>query len=382
MIEAQIQEIFSAYFAHHDFSGAGLVKTETDVLHAGAYGYASRPWRIANTLRTRFDTASITKLFTTVAMLQLIDRDALSLQTGVIEFLGLTDTTISRQVTVYQLLTHTSGIGDDADEEAGESYEAVWKTKPNYSVRQTRDFLPQFLHKPPRFPPGSGCRYNNVGFILLGLMIEQISGRPYRDYIRENLFEPLGMHGTDFVSMNGVHHDVAEGYSHVTDAAGAARTWRKNIYSYPPVGSPDSGAYATAGDLDIFVRFLYRGEVLSADLTQALFTPQVDYQDRERYQEKMGFCFHFFVDERNRIVFFKKDGGNAGVNCILSYYPAQDVTLVVLANQDCDVWKLSYVVYYLDSRVREGGRWVYHDTPSPLPACARRPVPHSIHLHR
>lgn len=63
-IKAQLQAIFSAYQTHHDFSGVALVKTETDVLHAGAYGYASRPWRIANTLHTRFDTASITKLFT------------------------------------------------------------------------------------------------------------------------------------------------------------------------------------------------------------------------------------------------------------------------------------------------------------------------------
>jgi CubicO group peptidase (beta-lactamase class C family) len=211
-IKTQLQAIFSAYHTHHDFSGVGLVKTATDVLHAGAYGYASRPWCIANTLRTRFDTALITKLFTTVAILQLIDRDALSLQTEVIEFLGLTDTTISRQVTVYHLLSHTSGIGDDADEEAGESYVALWQTTPNYTVRQTRDFLPQFLHKPPNFAPGSGCRYNNVGFILLGLMIEQISGLSYRDYIRRHLFAPLGMYHTGFMRMDGGFHDVAEGY--------------------------------------------------------------------------------------------------------------------------------------------------------------------------
>ena len=346
-IKIQLQAIFSAYHTHHDFSGVALVKTETDVLHAGAYGYASRPWRIANTLHTRFNTASITKLFTTVAILQLIDRGALSLQTGVVEFLGLMDTTISRQVTVYHLLTHTSGIGDDADEEAGESYESLWQTTPNYTVRQTRDFLPQFLHKPPNSAPGSGCRYNNAGFILLGLMIEQISGLSYRDYIHRHLFEPLGMQHSGFMNMDGVFHDIAEGYIRVTDAAGAAQPWRKNIYSYPPIGSPDGGAYATAGDLDLFIRSLYRGDVLSADLTQALLTPQVKYRDRGRYREQMGFGFHFFVDDQDQVVFLKKDGDNPGVSCILSYYPAQDVTLVVLANQDCDVWQLSWEVHDL-----------------------------------
>jgi CubicO group peptidase (beta-lactamase class C family) len=144
-----------------------------------------------------------------------------------------------------------------------------------------------------------------------------------------------------------VFHDVAEGYTRMTDAAGASQPWRKNIYSYPPIGSPDGGAYATASDLDLFIRSLYRGDVLSAALTQALLAPKVAYQDRERYQEQMGFGFHFFVDERNRIVFLKKDGDNPGASCILSYYPAQDVTLVVLANQDCDVWQLSWEIHDL-----------------------------------
>lgn len=142
-VEAQLQAMFSTYHTHHDFSGVELVKTETDVLHAGAYGYASRPWRIANTLCTRFDTASITKLFTTVAILQLIDRGTLSLQTGVIELLGLTDTTISRQVTVYHLLTHTSGIGDDADKEAGDAPETPHLFTTHARERLRRIVLPR-----------------------------------------------------------------------------------------------------------------------------------------------------------------------------------------------------------------------------------------------
>jgi CubicO group peptidase (beta-lactamase class C family) len=178
-------------------------------------------------------------------------------------------------------------------------------------------------------------------------MIEQISGLSYRDYICRHLFEPLGMHHTGFMSMDGVFHDVAEGYIRVTDAGGTSQPWRKNIYSYPPIGSPDGGAYATAGDLDLFIRSIYRGEVLSADLTQALLTPQVTYRDRERYREQMGFCFHFFVDNQNQVVFLKKDGDNPGVSCILSYYPTQDVTLVVLANQDCNVWQLSWEIHDL-----------------------------------
>ncbi len=98
-----IDRIFSTYATHRLFSGVGLVKTHESVIVGKAYGYANRSWRIPNTLETRFDTASITKLFTTVATLQLIDRKLLSLDTGFMDFLQLRDTTISKQVTVYHL---------------------------------------------------------------------------------------------------------------------------------------------------------------------------------------------------------------------------------------------------------------------------------------
>ncbi len=345
----QLATIFSDYAAHRLFAGAGLVKAGQSVLFEGAFGYASRPWQIRNTLDTRFDTASITKLFTTVAILQLIDQGLLALDTGVIDFLQLGDTTISREVTVYHLLTHTSGIGDDADEEAGESYEAIWQHKPNYSVRETRDFLPQFLHKPPNFPPGEGCRYNNVSFILLGLIIEQLSGQSYRDYVKSAIFEPFGMHRTEFVSMDGVFRDVAEGYAPIYDAQGVVQGWRKNIYAYPPIGSPDGGTYTTVADLDRFIRTLRAGGPLSTELTQTLFTPQVFYRDRGpdqyHYREMMGLGFHFLMDTAGEVVFLKKDGENTGVSGILSYYPKPDTTLIILANQDCDVWQMSWELH-------------------------------------
>lgn len=284
-----------------------------------------------------------------MAILQLIDQGRLTLDTGVIDFLQLGDTAISRDVTVYHLLTHTSGIGDDADEEAGESYEALWQDRPTHTVRETHDFLPQFLHKPPNFAPGEGCRYNNVSFILLGLIIEQLSGQSYRDYVQTAIFEPLGMRRTEFVSMDGVYDQVAEGYAPVYNAQGGLYGWRKNIYAYPPIGSPDGGAYTTVHDLDRFIRALRAGELLSETLTQALFTPQVFYRHRgpdyDNYREMMGFCFHFLLGADGEVVFLKKDGENTGVSCILSYYPKQDATLIILANQDCDVWQMSWEIH-------------------------------------
>ncbi len=181
-------EALDLYFheltAADKFSGVVLITRGKAILYSGAYGYASRTWNIRNTLDIRFDTASITKLFTTVAILQLIDRKLLAFETRVIEYLGLEGTKISNEVNVFHLLTHTSGIGDDCEEEAGENYEDLWKAKPSYSIRHTEDFLPQFIYKEPNFAPGQSCRYCNCSFVLLGLMIERATGVSYRDYVR------------------------------------------------------------------------------------------------------------------------------------------------------------------------------------------------------
>ena len=98
-------------------------------------------------------------------------------------YLGIAGTRIPDEVRVEHCLTHTSGIGDDADEESGESYEALFRDRPNYAIRETADFLPQFVQRP-HFVPGEGVRYNNVSWVLLGLMIERATGVTYRDYIQ------------------------------------------------------------------------------------------------------------------------------------------------------------------------------------------------------
>jgi CubicO group peptidase (beta-lactamase class C family) len=154
-----LRRLFQELEEQNKFSGVVLITQGEVELFSGAFGYASRSWKIRNTLDMRFDTASITKLFTTVAILQLIDQNLLTFETRVIEYLGLEGTKISNAVNVFHLLTHTSGIGDDCEEEDGCVYEDLWKTRPNYSVRNTEDFLPQFAHKEPNFAPGHGCRY-------------------------------------------------------------------------------------------------------------------------------------------------------------------------------------------------------------------------------
>src|SRR6187402_1398933 len=143
-----------AFLDENDFTGVVLVKEGNRTVFESATGLATRRWGIPNTMETRFDTASITKLFTSVAVLQQVGKGNLDLETSIHHYVDLEGTTISPEVTLLHLLTHTSGIADDADEEAGESYEELFIETPNYSIIETKDFLPQFVHKEPLAPPG------------------------------------------------------------------------------------------------------------------------------------------------------------------------------------------------------------------------------------
>jgi CubicO group peptidase (beta-lactamase class C family) len=330
------------------FSGVALITQGDTQVFAGAYGYASRTWKIPTTLATRFDTASVTKLFTAVATLQLIERGALALDRSVVDVLGLRETTIAPTVTVYHLLTHTSGIADDADEERGEEYADLWTTRPNYAVLETRDFLPQFAFKPPNFSPGQGCRYCNCGYVLLGLLIEHASGLSYREYVRQHIYAPAGMVHSNFFRMDVVAEDVAEGCDPIHDAQGWLVGWKKNIYSYPPIGSPDGGAHVTAGDLERFLRQVQAGILLSRASVNALLTPQVLHHVGGEGRVMYGYGMQFMVDSGSgHVLFAEKEGINVGVSAVLRYYPDTDLTVVLLSNMQRGVWEPRRAIHRL-----------------------------------
>ena len=329
------------------FSGVVLITQGDSQLFAGAYGYASRSWSIPNRLDMRFDSASVTKLFTSVATLQLIDQGLLTFDTQVIDFLGLKGTAISHEVNIYHLLTHTSGIADDADEESGEDYADVWKTRANYSVVETVDFLPQFAYKPSNFPPGQGCRYCNCSYVLLGLLIEKVSGLSYRDYVRRHIFEPAGMLHSDFFRMDVVNQNVAEGCDPLRDEHGTIVAWKKNIYSYPPIGSPDGGAHVTANDLVRFLRVVKAGSLLSPQLTAAFFTPQVLHHVENEWKHMFGYGIEFGVDEAGKVIFAEKEGHNAGVSAVIRHYPDLDINVIILANIINGAWEPRKMIHQL-----------------------------------
>lgn len=341
----KIYDIFDNYVSNENFSGVALVKKGDDILFNKAYGYAHRGWKIPNYLDTKFDTASITKMFTAVSILQLVDRGLIHLDNKIFDIIDIGESKLNPNIKIYHLLTHTSGIGDDADEEAGESYEAIWLEKPNYTVKETSHYLPNFIHKKQNFEPGAGCRYNNCAYILLGLVIEKVTGVNYRDYVVKNIFDEVGMKNTGFYSMDQVVEKGAEHYASIEDEEGNISNYRKNIYSYPSIGSADAGALTTPSDLDLFIRSLKDGKLLSKELTEEIFKPKELYKEYGKVTQFMGYGFQFFKRNDNGEIFYiQKDGINAGVSCIMNYYPDSDLSIIIMSNHDSNVWDLAWEV--------------------------------------
>ncbi len=326
------------FLADQDFSGVVLIRDGNRTVYEAATGLATQRWGIANAMNTRFDTASITKLFTSVAVLQQVGKGNLDLETSIHHYVDLEGTSIGIDVTLLHLLTHTSGIADDADEEAGEDYAELWRETPNYSVLETRDFLPQFVNKPPLAAPGVDCRYNNAGYILAGLALEKVTGVPFRQYVFEHVFTKARMEDSGFYDRRDAAPRVAEGWDLIDG------TWVQNIYSYPPIGSPDGGAHATAADLVTFLRALRSGELLNGEFTDEFLSPQVEHDEATWY----GFGLEFDMNEDGTVRSYYKDGINPGASGIVRHYLEEGLDVVVLSNSEDGAWD---VIQQIDERL-------------------------------
>ncbi|MGN0475042.1 MAG: serine hydrolase domain-containing protein [Acutalibacteraceae bacterium] len=343
-----IESVCERNYLTNNFSGVCMLKVKGETLFAKAYGYASRAFKIPNQIDTKFDTASITKIFTAAAVLQLIECGKLNFGDKITEIIDLSGTEIPTDVTIEQLLNHTSGIADDADEENGEDYSALFAEYPNYAMRECRDFLKNFAYKKPNFRAGTGVRYCNCSYVLLGLAIEKVTGISYRDYVARNVFDKAGMSDSGFLSMDGVNENTAEGYVSITDESDNIVGYKKNIYCYPPKGTPDGGAYTTADDLNKFICAIKSNVLLGKEFSKIFLTPHCEFTKPEEWYEipglyeRNGYAFEFLMlPDSDEPFCICKDGINDGVSVKLSYYPASDITLVLLSNHNCNVWEMT-----------------------------------------
>ena len=243
-----------------EFSGVVLVARGITPIYLRAFGLADRGLGVPNRTDTKFNLGSINKLFTEIAVGQLLEAGKLSLTDTIGAFLpDYPNREAAAKVTVRQLLEMTSGIGDFFGDR--------FQTTPKSRLRGNADYLPLFADKPLEFAPGTSNHYSNGGFVVLGLIIGKASGQDYYDYVLEHIFKPLGMAATDSYDADAVVANLASGYARPEPAA----PLRSNIYTRPARGSAAGGGYSTAEDMLRFSLALQSGKLLKPETVRAVF---------------------------------------------------------------------------------------------------------------
>lgn len=342
MLKQKLNDMIHSFAEKDLFSGVVYLKQHDEEIFAKAVGYANRQYRIPNQIEMRYGTASVTKMFTAVAVFQLIEAGKISLKTPVMDYLGLTDTLIPKDVEVQHLLSHTSGIADYYDEEDPEGFENLWKDIPCNAIDSLAKMLPLFVDENPKYIMDNKFSYNGAGYILLGLVIQHASGMDYFDYIRQHIFEKIGMAHSDFISLDAVIEGMAEGYIPVKDGENHIVGWRRNIYAVPAYGLSDGGAFSTASDLIRFMGALRKGQLVSKAFLDHYLKPVVKVSTSWQY----GYGFWFDVEE-GILLRYGHTGEDPGVSARVFYYPELDLDFVVLGNQSFCTGNLTWQLHQI-----------------------------------
>jgi D-alanyl-D-alanine carboxypeptidase len=241
---AGIQRTLDSLASRGEFSGVVVLAKDSAMVFQHAYGMADRAARRANTIETAFNLGSINKVFTATAIRQLVIAGKLDLDSTVGRYWpDYPNAEVARRVTIRQLLNFRSGIGGDIF--------GIPASGRRSSTRALKDFLPLFVNQPLEFEPGSRDKYSNAGFVVLGLLVERLSGQDYYSYVRDHIYTPAGMTRTGHFAVDSLPANTAIGYTR--DEAAAGDSLRANSSLLPGRGSSAGGGYSTAQDL---VRFL------------------------------------------------------------------------------------------------------------------------------
>jgi CubicO group peptidase (beta-lactamase class C family) len=296
------QKVMQPYVDARTFMGSVLVARKGKTIFNHSYGMADLEWSIPNSPTTRFNIASMTKQFTAAAILLLEDRGKLKTSDPVKKYLP--DAPASwDNITIYHLLTHTSGISDDA---------AKYQLGPPDLLR--------FNDKPLDFQPGERWSYTNLGYIVLGYLLERMVGQSYEGFVQENLFKPLGMNDSGLFSYVTVIPRRASGYW--PGRGGIENAERPDFR----LGFSAGSLYSTTEDLLRWEEGLFGGKVLSATSLHKMITPF-----------KGDYACGLYVRRMNGHLMIEHDGNNIGFNSDMAYYPEESIAVIVLANLNGNV---------------------------------------------
>ena len=316
------------------FSGTTLIKSAEELPVISSRDFANRAERLANRTGTRFGIASGCKLFTSIAICQLVEEGRISFDNKLTECIDYRFSGFSETITIHHLLTHTSGVPDYFDEEVMDDFEDLWKTVPMYTIHKLEDFLPFFQNEQMKFTPGQQFQYNNTGYILLGLIVEKISGLQFTDYVEKYIFKKAGMIDSGYFTFDNLPINTAHGYIDFEDG-----TWKTNIYSLPVKGGSDGGAYITVEDMVLFWEAFLMHELVNEFFTNKILTPHVKNEDDSFYG------YGIWIKKTKGIISkYHIMGYDPGVSFHSAYYPLSNTILVVCSNASTGAFDVMKVV--------------------------------------
>lgn len=294
------------------FSGSVLVARGGEVLLTRAYGEASRDHAAPNRLDTKFNLGSMNKMFTAIAIAQLVEQGRLRWDSPLSDFLPDFPTAeAARRVRVDHLLTHTSGLGSYFNRTFQESSRARWRTVDQMLELAGGDSL--------AFEPGTRWQYSNTGYLVLGKIIEVVTGQDYHEYVREHIAGPAGMVNTDAYELDRVNPNLAVGYQKLFTDNGVE--FRNNLFEHVIRGGPAGGGYSTVEDLFRFARALRSGRLVRPESFALMTSPKPELNS-----PNYGYGFGLNSDGS-----VGHTGGFPGISSALALFP-DELTVIVLSN--------------------------------------------------
>ncbi|MBD5458006.1 MAG: beta-lactamase family protein [Lachnospiraceae bacterium] len=316
-----------------NFRGNIYIVQDGKVLCERVTGFADLPNEVPNTLETKFASASAGKVFTAVGILQLIEQGKIDFDDTLEKCLDIELNDIDKDVTIKQLLTHTSGVPDYFDESIMEEYEDLWIDYPNYKIRHNCDLLPLFIKKPMMYPKGEKFQYNNSGYVLLAMIIENMTGMYFDEYLKTNVFDVCDMKSTGYYELDKLPAKCANSYIYCADT----NEYRTNIFSVDAKGTGAGGAFITVTDVIKFWTNLLEGKLISKELVSNMLHKQSgDGIDAEEGYYGYGV---WVIDNPQGKDFAYFQGCDPGVSFFSEYNPNNGMISVLVSNYGDNVWR-------------------------------------------
>lgn len=311
------------------FSGVVAVEREGVPAFAAGFGLADRAHAAPNTLATRFDVASGAKTFTALTVCSLVERGDLTLATRARELLGDDLPLVDDAVTVEQLLAHRSGIGDYADESDDGDVDTFVLPVPVSQLVTAEDYLRVVDGFPQQFAPGTRFAYCNGGYVVLALLAERATGRPFAELVHDLVCEPANLRDTGFVPTDRPIPGHATGYVEGDDG------WRTNWFTLPSVGCGDGGISTTIADVARLWHALDAGTVVShATLTEMWRPRGTDHDD--------DYGLGFWLRPARGVVYL--EGMDAGVSFRSLHDPDRRLSATTISNTTDGAWPVTRVL--------------------------------------